>query len=277
MGALHIGHDALIRAAVEASKADHAASHSRVVVSIFVNPAQFEEQHDFDNYPDTFEADAHRCELLGAHCIFAPTPDTVYPGYPDSPLLEEQISLPGACIERGLEDAYRPGHFDGVYRVLKQLFLLTRPSYACFGEKDWQQLILAQHVANELNLRQHDPLSLTIVPVQTQRETQGPLSGIALSSRNVHLTEDDHLAATSLNRAIGHARQAYQSHGDIERAEQEAREIITGSGARIEYLDIRDAQTCGKVTNPHNARILTAARVGTTRLIDNDALIVDRE
>ena len=243
-----------------------------MVVSIFVNPAQFEERHDFDNYPDTFESDSARCESLGVDCIFAPVPDTVYPGYPDAPLLAEPITLPEACVGKGLEDAYRPGHFDGVYRVVRRLFQLARPRFACFGEKDWQQLILARHIAGELNAE--DPgLDIEIVPVETQRETEGPLTGIALSSRNVHLTPEDHHAATSILRAIRHAQHVFAEHGDVGRAEREARDVITDSGARLEYLDIRDGATCGPVVNPVTARVIAAARVGSTRLIDNDALV----
>lgn len=269
MGALHAGHDALIREAVRAAT----ASAIPVVVSLFVNPAQFEEKQDFESYPDTFNEDAARCEAHGVDCIFAPLPAVVYPGYPDAPLLREPISLPTACVGKGLEDAYRPGHFDGVYRVLKRLFLLTRPGFACFGEKDWQQLILARHVAQELNAQSAHPLELTILPVETKRETVGPLSGIALSSRNVHLTPNDHDAATALYRAIQQAQQSFRAHGDIELAARAGRDIVTQTRAHLEYLEIRDAKSCGAVTDPHNARVLAAARVGATRLIDNDALV----
>jgi pantoate--beta-alanine ligase len=267
MGALHTGHDALIRAAIHAR--DQGNTVNGVTVSIFVNPAQFEEQHDFDNYPNTFEADADRCRALDVDCVFAPNVDTVYP---DKSLLTEPITLPEACTGKNLEDAYRPGHFEGVHRVLTQLFTIARPRYATFGEKDWQQLILADHVAAELNAK--DPtLKLAIIPVETQRETQGPLAGLALSSRNVHLTPNDHHAATALSRAITHAQQSFAHHNDILQAEREARDVITRSGARLEYLDIRDATTCGPPTDPQHALILTAARVGSTRLIDNDALV----
>jgi len=267
MGALHEGHTALIRAAVEARESSGGAVGS-VVVSVFVNPAQFDEQTDYDNYPNTLDEDARACEALGADCVFNPTPDTVYPGFPDSPLLTTPITLPEACRDKGLEDEYRPGHFEGVFRVCHRLFELCDPAHACFGEKDWQQLQLARH------LTQTDFPRTTIIPVPTVREPEGSLfEGLALSSRNVHLTEADAPAARSLSRAIRLAQETFAKAGDYAESERAARAHIQSTTARIEYLDIRDAETCGPPTDPASARVLTAARVGKTRLIDNDALV----
>jgi pantoate--beta-alanine ligase len=261
MGALHVGHEALIRDAISLRDRDGLAS---VIVSVFVNPAQFDEQRDFDAYPRTLDDDAATCEHLGVDAVFAPTVDAVYPGGAAGRELQRPLPLPEVVVNKGLEDRYRPGHFEGVYRVCRRLFELVRPAAATFGEKDWQQLKLNEAMS------QQEGLGVRVVGTPTVREGP-PRAGLALSSRNVHLTPADRGAAVSLIQAIRAAQHLGQQGAGPAACEDEARRIMFASGARVEYAAVRDAQTCGPVQCERPARVLVAARVGATRLIDNDA------
>lgn len=248
MGALHEGHAKLIELA-----ARHTAAHKSVVVSIFVNPAQFNDPGDFARYPRTWEHDLDLCKRCGATCIFAPEVGDIYPpGAAQSPIV-----LPLAARGRGLEDRHRPGHFEGVYRVVRRLFDLVRPRATVFGEKDWQQLQLVRAMVAR------ESLDLEVIGMPTVREADG----LALSSRNRHLSPEARTRALGLSRGI----EAAQRCSDVVHAERAAWRIMAAHGVTPEYAAVRDGATLGPVRSRENARVLVAGRVGGTRLIDNGA------
>ncbi|MCH8509560.1 MAG: pantoate--beta-alanine ligase [Phycisphaerales bacterium] len=246
MGALHAGHAELVRLA--RARADRRAA--RVVVTVFVNPTQFNESADFDRYPRTLDADLRACADAGADAVLAPAPDTVYP--PGRPI--PVPDLPGVATEPGLEDAFRPGHFAGVCQVVSRLFDLTEPAAGVFGEKDWQQL----QVIRAMTLAQGRPID--IVPAPTVREPDG----LAMSSRNRLLSPEARAAAPAIPRAIRRAAACDRP----EPAERALTDELTAGGIAPEYAVVRDAETllapCGR-----SCRVLVAARVGGVRLIDN--------
>ncbi len=251
MGALHAGHAALIRHARELA----APRRKPVVVSVFVNPTQFNEKSDFDRYPRTLEADAALCRQEGADCVFAPTAEVMYPKGVDVGV----PSLPAVATEPGLEDAHRPGHFAGVCQVCKRLFELVRPALSVFGEKDWQQLQVVSTMVAGLGM------PLKIVGMPTVREADG----LAMSSRNVRLSLEERSRATALCRAMITAGR----ETDPEAGERAARSVLADEGITPEYAVIREAASLGALRRLQGgyppARILVAARVGSTRLIDN--------
>ena len=248
MGALHLGHAKLIEQA-----AAHETGRQSVVVSIFVNPAQFNDPRDFEKYPKTWERDLALCERSGATCIYAPPVEDVYP--PGK--LQAPIVLPDVARGKGLEDHYRPGHFDGVYRVCRRLFELVQPRAAVFGEKDWQQLqLMRAMVARE-------GMEIEIVGAPTVREEDG----LASSSRNEHLTPETREQALGLSRGI----KAAQQERSPAVAERIAWRIMVAHGIEPEYAAVRDATTLGPVRFRETARVLVAGQVGGTRLLDNDA------
>lgn len=244
MGALHEGHLSLVR---EARK--HAGL---VVVSIFVNPTQFAPNEDFDAYPRTLEADL--AKLAGqADLVFAPTAREIYPqGYATS------ISVGGPSA--GLESDFRPHFFSGVATVVAKLLIAASPDIAVFGEKDYQQLQVVRQMVRDL------ALPVEIIGAPTLREADG----LALSSRNAYLSAEERKVAARLNLilkdAIGRARQ-----GDIGAAESWASQALKEAGfVSVDYVAIRDAVTLAPVTELERpARILAAAKIGKTRLIDN--------
>jgi pantoate--beta-alanine ligase len=250
MGALHEGHAHLIRTAREAADA--------VLVTIFLNPLQFGAGEDLDRYPKTFDADFEICTREGVDLIFAPTPDVIYPD-----------GDPGVRVSAGplgdvLEGEHRPGHFDGVLTVVAKLLHLTAPDLAYFGEKDGQQLALITRMVHDLDF----PVEIVAVP--TVRE-QG---GLALSSRNTYLSDSDRRAARSLNRALraGAAAAAAQTtEHRVAATLAAARAVLADEPAvAVDYLALVDDDTwedAGQGTT--KGRLLVAARVGTTRLIDN--------
>ena len=253
MGALHAGHEALIRRAIE-----HANERGLedILVTIFVNPSQFNDPKDFDAYPRDLGDDLARCEAWGVTAAFVPEVNEVYPPGEEVAVGE----LPAAATGKGLEDHYRPGHFDGVVRVVRRLFEMCRPASAVFGEKDWQQLCVVRQMC------QRERLGITIVPCETARDADG----LAQSSRNKHLTASDRQAALSLSRALTLAR----SVSDPAQAEALMRSTMADAGASPEYHAVRHAETLDPLTpadlrSGAPARALVAARVGTTRLLDN--------
>ncbi|MEQ8770506.1 MAG: pantoate--beta-alanine ligase [Phycisphaerales bacterium] len=248
MGALHSGHDALIRRAVEEARARRVPS----VVTVFVNPTQFNDPKDLDVYPRTFDADAAMCERLGVDAVYAPPVDAVYPANEDVPVGD----LPAIATEPGLEDRYRPGHLPGVAQVVRRLFVLTRPGAACFGEKDWQQLqLVSQMSANE-------NLGVDILGVPTAREPDG----LASSSRNVHLKGESREQAAAISRGL----RAAGLESTVELAELTLQEILREAGIAYEYATVRDAETLMAPTaSSKSHRALFAGPVGMTRLIDN--------
>ena len=249
MGALHDGHRALMRAA--------RAHADRVLVTIFVNPLQFGPNEDFDRYPRTLDSDLEACRAEGVDVVFAPDRDEMYPA--GEPLVRVHAGPLGAI----LEGASRPGHFDGVLTVVCKLFLLTRADLAFFGEKDYQQLALIKQMVRDLEI----PVDVRGVPIVREPD------GLALSSRNLYLTADQHAAALALSRALREAAE----QADEESVFSAANKILSaGTGIAVDYLALTDP-ALGPAPTSGPARLLVAARVGTTRLIDNVPLtLADR-
>lgn len=246
MGALHQGHLSLIRLARHTSPGP-------VVVSVFVNPTQFNERADFERYPRNLDRDVALAESAGADIVFAPQPDEVYP--PDQAV--SVPPLPGVATRPGLEDAGRPGHFAGVCQVVSRLFDLCRPTHAIFGEKDWQQLqVVRAMVAAQAR-------DVTIVPHPVVRE----FDGLAMSSRNVLLSTEARRTALVLRHALIEAAQAATPAA----GEDTMRRVLGHPGVEIQYAVIRDAETLETCSPAHAARALVCARVGGVRLLDNDA------
>lgn len=244
MGALHEGHLALVRRAREL--ADH------VVVSIFVNPTQFAPHEDFNAYPRTLESDLAKLEGL-ADFVFAPNAREMYPdGFATT------VTVGGPSM--GLETDFRPHMFAGVATVVSKLLIAAQPDVAVFGEKDYQQLLVVTRLAADLNL------GVEIVGHPTQRE----VDGLALSSRNAYLSADERVTATRMNRILRDAA-ARARTGDLRAAEAWAVAALSEAGfGPIDYVAIRDAQTLAPITDlSRPARILAAAKLGMTRLIDN--------
>jgi pantoate--beta-alanine ligase len=243
MGALHEGHRTLVRAAKE-----RAAS---VVVSVFVNPTQFGPGEDFDRYPRTWDADLEALAEEGADLVFHPGVDEVYPP-----------GAIGVTVDPGplgdvLEGAVRPGHFAGVLTVVAKLFGLVRPDLAVFGEKDYQQLTLIRAMAAEL------ALGVEVVGVPTVREPDG----LALSSRNRYLDPARRTAAVVLSRALRAGAEAGPTGADAVLAAAHA-ELAGEPSLALDYLALTDP-ALGPAPATGAARLLVAARAGTTRLIDN--------
>lgn len=250
MGALHAGHLSLI---------DYARSQADfLVVSIFVNPIQFDREADLDAYPRTWEADLGRCAEQGVDAIYAPTAAAMYPeGFATKVMV--------ADLGQGLCGAHRPGHFDGVTTVVAKLFGAAQPHLAVFGQKDYQQLKIVQRMAADLNL------PIEVVGRPTLREADG----LALSSRNVHLNDEERAQALCLRRALDKARDlSLGGERDVETIKTAAAQVVEeASLARMEYLEVVDADNLAplaRVDGP--ARMAMAVWLGTTRLIDNDAL-----
>jgi len=254
MGALHEGHLTLIRAARQ--HADH------VAVSIFVNPRQFGANEDFDAYPRRLERDVAQLETEGIDLLWAPTAPQMYPaGYATN------IAVSG--VSEGLCGAMRPGHFDGVATVVCKLFHQVMPEVALFGEKDWQQLAMIRRMARDLDLTR--PHVEAILGVPTVREPDG----LALSSRNAYLSADDRIRAAMLPAAIRKAVAEIGLGKPVADALTRLNAaLLTGGFDTVDYAELRDAETlallCERPTAP--ARLLVAARIGGTRLIDNMAV-----
>ena len=249
MGALHAGHLALVTQALE--RAD------RVVVSIFVNPAQFAPGEDFDAYPRTLESDAAKLAPTGAHMIYAPSAGEMYPdGFATT------VSLKGPSA--GLESAARPHFFAGVATVVAKLFNQVRPDLAVFGEKDYQQLRVIERMTADLDL------PVEIVPGVTARESDG----LALSSRNAYLSEAERRRAAALNVILADFARSLETGMDAATAQSAALAAATAAFDSVDYIEARCADTLnalpdGRLDRP--ARVLAAVRVGKTRLIDNRA------
>ena len=249
MGNLHAGHEALMRRAAEL------APH--VVVSIFVNPAQFGPTEDFATYPRTEAADLERCATQGVHAVFLPD---VLDLYPDGMPGAVRIALPG--LENDLCGAFRPGHFAGVALVVMKLLGLVTPHAAVFGKKDYQQLLVVRTLARELCL------PTLIEPVATVREADG----LALSSRNRYLSAGERHLAPQLYatlRKVAH-EMSIGRQSDVGVLEHWALEALTAQGFLPDYVAIRRAVDLKPLQAPEKEMvILAAARLGRTRLIDN--------
>jgi pantoate--beta-alanine ligase len=246
MGALHEGHLSLVRAALE--KTD------RVIVTLFVNPKQFNSAADLAAYPRTENEDAAKLAPLGAHVLFCPDGDEMYP-----PGFATTVSVAG--VSEGLCGAHRPGHFDGVATVVAKLLLQTGADLAFFGEKDFQQLHVVRRLASDLNI------PVGIVGCPTVREEDG----LALSSRNVRLSEQERAAAPALARVLFDTAEQIAKGAAVAGALAKAREEIVAAGYReVEYLELRGEDDLAPMTAlDRPGRLLVAASLGETRLIDN--------
>jgi pantoate--beta-alanine ligase len=251
MGALHEGHAALLRAA-----ADRTGGRDALVASIFVNPLQFAPGEDLDRYPRTLEADLEVCAREGVDVVFAPTVAEVYPGG------EPQVTVEPGPLGSVLEGGSRPTHFRGVLTVVAKLFGLVAPDLAVFGQKDYQQLVLIRRMVQDLCL------PVEILGAETVREHDG----LALSSRNRYLDERQRAEALALSRALREGAAAAADGAGAALAA--ARAVLDGTDdVTLDYL----ALTAPDLTDPPErgeARLLVAARVGETRLIDNTALVL---
>ncbi len=247
MGALHDGHLALVRQA--------AASADKVVVSIFVNPAQFAPHEDFGRYPRAFETDTAKLVSTGVvQLIYAPHAGVMYPeGF------ATKVSLDGPAS--GLETAFRPHFFAGVATVVTKLFTQCRPDIAVFGEKDYQQLLVVRRLSRDLDL------GVDVIGVPTVREPDG----LALSSRNAYLSGDQRRIAAHLNRVLLDVGERARAGIPVAQAEAEGAAALIGAGFdRVDYVAVRDADTLVQLrTIERPARVLAAARIGSIRLIDN--------
>ena len=249
MGALHEGHASLLRVA------RRQAGDGPVVVSIFVNPLQFGAGEDLDRYPRTLEEDLKLCEREGVDIVFAPSDEEVYPGG------EPQVAIEPGPLATILEGKTRPGHFRGVLTVVAKLLGLVRPDVAVFGQKDYQQLALVRRMVLDLNM------AVEVVGAETEREPDG----LALSSRNRYLDDEQRREAASLSRTLHAAREVARYGPDVALDAARA-ELRATKGVDLDYLvltapDLTDLPD--DVVPGTEARILIAARVGSTRLIDN--------
>ncbi|MFC3493180.1 pantoate--beta-alanine ligase [Glycomyces rhizosphaerae] len=242
MGALHDGHRANFKRAKEIADS--------VIVTVFVNPLQFRPNEDLDKYPRTLDADLVMCEAEGVDLVFAPNVNEMYPEGRDG--LTTVHAGPDGEI---LEGASRPGFFTGVLTVVSKLFHLTKPDAACFGEKDFQQLAMVRRMVADLDM------GIEIVAVETDREADG----LARSSRNVFLSEAERAAALAIPSAV----KAAQDSTDPLAAAQKT--LAAEPGLDVDYVVVR-ATDLGEAPAQGPARLLIAAKAGTTRLIDNAAV-----
>lgn len=252
MGALHAGHLALARHAQR--RAD------RVIVSIFVNPAQFAPHEDLKTYPRTFAADTAALSELKTDLIWAPSIDTMYPAGFALRIVPEGPAM------AGLEDAFRPHFFAGVATVVAKLLIQCEPDFAMFGQKDYQQLKVVTQLTRDLGLRTR------IIGVPTVREPDG----LALSSRNAYLSPVERAVAPTLHRVLAHCAKAIADGEPVDAVLVQGRAAITSAGFALDYLEARHAETLaplgsakGTSARTEPIRLLVAARIGKTRLIDN--------
>lgn len=248
MGALHAGHVSLVSAVRQNCEAS--------VVSIFVNPTQFAPTEDFSRYPRTFANDVRLLAQIGADAVFAPQVGEMYPaGFATT------VSLEGPA-KVGLEDAFRPTHFAGVATVVSKLLLQCLPEIAIFGEKDFQQLAVIRHMARDLDI----PVAIT--GGATLREADG----LAMSSRNVYLSPEERKVAPLLHKVLQTLALGLRQGKAPGMLESAAAAALTAAGFEVDYISVRDATSLAppaKGAKPETLRILAAAKLGKTRLIDN--------
>ena len=250
MGALHAGHLALVRLAKRRSK--------RVVVSIFVNPAQFAPNEDYGSYPRTWDADIAALAKLNVDSVWAPSVSEMYPdGFATA--IE-----PGGVAKAGLEDAFRPHFFGGVATVVAKLLLQVRPDVAIFGQKDYQQLKVVTTMARDLDI------PTRIVGAPTLREKDG----LALSSRNAYLSASERALAPMLHRVLKDCAKHIAAGRPLPDALAVGRAQIERAGFAVDYLEARHAETLAPINSKKDGpiRLLVAAKLGRTRLIDNIAV-----
>ena len=250
MGALHEGHVSLIRLAKRRA--------AKVVVSIFVNPTQFAPSEDFSSYPRTWKADVARLAAENVDLIWNPGVKTMYPDGFATKILTE-----GPAVA-GLEDRFRPHFFGGVTTVVGKLFTQVRPDFAVFGEKDFQQLRVVTRMACDLDL------GVKVIGSRTVRERDG----LAMSSRNVFLSPEQRRVAPELYRAMKESARRLRAGDAVETAMAVGAQLIVSAGFALDYFEVRHAETLAPVTSGEDGsmRILVAAKIGNTRLIDNVAV-----
>jgi pantoate--beta-alanine ligase len=248
MGALHDGHRELLRRA-------RRIPNTVLTASIFVNPLQFGPGEDFDRYPRPLEDDLEACAKEGVELVFTPAREVLYP--PGS-----EVTVHPGPLGSELEGAVRPGHFTGVLTVVAKLLNIVRPDYALFGEKDYQQLVLIRRMVGDLNLE------VSVIGVPIVREPDG----LALSSRNVYLSAEQRRAAVALSAAL--TAGAHAGAGGPDAVLAAARSVLdTAPEVAVDYLELRDPEL-GRDPTIGAARLLVAARVGPTRLIDNVPVVL---
>lgn len=250
MGALHAGHVSLVRLAKRRAE--------KVVVSIFVNPAQFAPTEDFSSYPRTWKADVAMLAAEGVDLIWNPDVKTMYPaGFATKILTEGPATA-------GLEDRFRPHFFAGVATVVGKLFTQCRPDVALFGEKDFQQFRVVAQMARDLDL------GVRVIGGQTVRERDG----LAMSSRNIYLSPGERRVAPTLYRVMKETAKRLRGGDDLAAAMAEGSDLIAAAGFALDYFEARHAQTLAPVQSVKDGpiRLLVAAKIGDTRLIDNVAL-----
>jgi pantoate--beta-alanine ligase len=246
MGALHDGHLALVTAAKQRTP--------HVAVSIFVNPTQFAPHEDFNSYPRTLEADREKLSHANASLIFAPFAREMYPeGFATT------VSVKGPAV--GLETDFRPHFFDGVATIVAKLLIAAAPDYAMFGEKDFQQLLVIRRMVRDLNL----PVEIIAVPIAREAD------GLAMSSRNAYLTPPERLVAGQLNRVMKDVISRIAQGTSVVEAQAYGAAALKQAGFdSVDYVAVRDVETLAPLTAMQRpARLLAAARIGKTRLIDN--------
>ena len=250
MGALHDGHVSLVRLARRRA--------AKVVVSIFVNPTQFAPSEDFSSYPRTWKSDMAKLSAEAVDLVWHPDVKTMYPdGFATR-------IVPEGPATAGLEDRFRPHFFGGVATVVGKLFTQVRPDFAIFGEKDYQQLRVVARMAADLDL------GVKVIGSKTVRERDG----LAMSSRNVYLSDDERRVAAELFRAMKESAARLRGGEDVELAMLAGPEMIKAAGFAVDYFELRHAESLAPVTSIKDGptRILVAARLGKTRLIDNMAV-----
>ena len=251
MGALHSGHISLVALAKKSAK--------KVVVSIFVNPTQFGPNEDFTRYPRTLDADLDKLAEAGADLVFMPDVKEIYPeGF-------ATMLKPAGAASVGLDDKFRPGHFDGVATVVAKLFTSVMPDIAIFGEKDYQQLQVIKAMARDLHL----PVKIIGAPIVREKD------GLALSSRNVYLSPAERAAAPVLHQVLKESTKAIASGEPVEAVLSRGRAKIMAANFKLDYLEAREASTLAKPAPQQGKpkrRLLVAAKIGKTRLIDNIAV-----
>lgn len=252
MGALHEGHLALVK------KAQNLSAHT--VVSIFVNPLQFNAVEDLSKYPRTLEADKEKLEQAGCDLLFAPTVEEMYPeGF--------AVRVEPGPLAEPLEGRYRPGHFSGMATVVVKLLLQTLPDYACFGEKDFQQLRIVEQLVRDLSI----PTAIVPVPIVRDQD------GLALSSRNALLSEEARALAANIPAVLFDTAEHIRAGQDVAVSLEAGRSRLTAEGFKIDYFELADGKTLEPLTAPaRGARLLIALKLGRIRLIDNTALYGDQ-
>ncbi len=250
MGALHAGHLSLVDAARQTA--------DRVIVTIFVNPAQFGPNEDFARYPRTLAADVEKVSSVAADLVFAPSVDEIYP-----PGFSTKVVLEGPALA-DLEDRSRPTHFSGVATVVTKLLNQAQADVAVFGEKDYQQLLVIKRLARDLDI------ATEILGAPTLREADG----LAMSSRNVYLSREDRRRAKELHGALSEAARQILKGENISAAAAGASAALADAEFEVDYLEARHAETLAPVSSLADGpiRLLAAAKLGATRLIDNIAV-----